>query len=184
MSAIMIFQKDTELLSISEISHSLAEFLGLGCAVVVEDRRVAVGEYEGSTGEFHDGRIYVELPELQEEEGEPTVDYHAAPRLDRDETWQRIADEIIEQEPALRPEIEENARDILLTFDDTVAAIEAATAIAYIVAGETNSGLLVRSSEEDEDSVWFPNAEAFADFVYGEEDAEPEFDEDEEEDEK
>ncbi|MDX9975762.1 MAG: hypothetical protein RBU21_22465 [FCB group bacterium] len=169
MPVIMVFQKNPELLSISEISHSLTELLGLTCGVMIDGKKVDIDDYDGATRELTQGTIYVDLPDLEEDEGQPVLDFAATPRLDRDDEMQGFIDEILEQEDSLRAELDENTRDIMITSSEDPAAIEAASAIAYVVASETESGILVRTSDEDDDTVWFADAEQFADFVFGEE---------------
>lgn len=169
MPVLMIFQHGTDLLSISEINHALGELLGLSCRAYVNDKAVPVDEYKGAARELSQGQIYVDLPDLQEDEGLPVVQYEVIPRLDRNESMQGFIDEILEQDSTLKKEIDQNSRDIVITSDESAAAVEAASAIAYVVASETASGVLVRTTEEEEETVWFSDAEEFADFVFGEE---------------
>ena len=162
MPFIMIFQKTSELLSAAEISELMKEILGYGCEAVEGDAPV-------SGAELHRGRLYVHLEDLDPSEGKPEVQYEALPRLDRDDTLQKLIDEIVEQDPSLGEEMNRNTRDILITFPDTDAATDAGYAVAYIVAAETESGLLLPSFDEETETLWFSDAEEFYSTVFEEE---------------
>lgn len=167
MRAIMVFHRSPELPSLSELAHSMNELLGLGCGLIKEDKLIPAGDYEDAGKEVHEARLYVELPDLEEDEGDPVVHYQAIPRLDRDEAIAEIIDEIVAQEPALREAIDANVRDILLTCEESFASYDAASALAYVVASETECGLLVISDEDEEGTVWFSDAESFWEAEFG-----------------
>ncbi|MCC6548193.1 hypothetical protein IT570_13585 [Candidatus Sumerlaeota bacterium] len=167
MPYILLFQRSGELLSLSEISQGLSELLGLTCAVEMSGKRIAPGDWNKSSSEFHEGRIYVELPDLAAEEGVPLVTIEATPRLDRDDSIQKIIDEILSQDGTLKAELDENTRDVMLTFDDTPAGLEAGYALAYTISSETGSGILLPGSADDDGTLWFEDAEDFADEVFG-----------------
>lgn len=166
MPLIMIFQKAPGLLSVGEISELMKEMLGYGCEPLA-------GNTDPPTGELHRGRLYVHLEDLGPDEGQPEVQYEAIPRLDRDPTLQQLIDEIVEQDPELDEVLNQNARDILITFPDTDAASDAGYAVAYVVAAEAESGILLPSFDEDSETLWFSDAEEFYTTVFedeGEED--------------
>lgn len=170
MPAILIFQKSGNLLSLKDITKGLEDLLGLGCSLMVNGKRLPSDEWENAGDGFQDGQVFVDLPDLETDEGQPMVVFSAAARLDRDESIQLMVDEIVEQEITLDADLNKNARDILLTFEDTPAGMEAGYAIAYAVASETGSGILFPGFTDDDDTVWFEDAEDFADAVFGEED--------------
>lgn len=183
MPAIMLFQKSGALLSLAEISQSLSELLGLNCSIMIDGDRISHDEYENASAELHSGTVYIELPDLEEDEGEPTVSFEALPRLDRDDSMQKLIDEIVDQEISLKSDLNDNSRDLVLSFDDTPAGMEAGYALAYTIASETGSGILFPGFTDDDDTVWFDNAEDFADAVFGEGDDDDDDEEDEEDDE-
>lgn len=182
MPAILIFQKSNEELTLADFSNGLEELLGLSCGLVVDGRRIDPSS--AGTEPFESGTIYVDLPELEEDEGKPEVLVDSAPRLDRDETFQALIDEIVEQDAELAPDMNQNSRDILLTFEETPAALEAGSALAYVIAAQTDSGILIRSSDDQEDSIWFADAEEFAEYVFGDDEDEDEDDDEDGEDEE
>ncbi|HMX61676.1 MAG TPA: hypothetical protein PKD58_01255 [Candidatus Sumerlaeota bacterium] len=179
MPYILLFQRGGELLSLSEISQGLSELLGLACSVEVGGKRIAAGEWNKASAEFHEGKIYVELPDLEVDEGTPLVSIEATPRLDRDDSIQKIIDEILQQDETLKEELDRNKRDVMLTFDESPAGMEAGYALAYTIASETGSGILLPSANDEDGTLWFEDAEDFADEVFNDDE---EGDEDEEED--
>lgn len=187
MALIMVFQQNPELMSFTEISHSLIELLGVTCEMMVEGKAMSLSEFKDAGKELTEGTIAVNLPDLEADEGEPVLSYRASPRLDREEDFQKFINEILAQDADLSEPLNSNSRDIFLTCDDTSAGLEALSAIAYVVASETGSGLMVVDSDAEEDTVWFSDAEEFADEVFGEEvdeDAEEETKDDEPGDDK
>lgn len=183
MPAILIFQKDPQYLTLTEIGRSLSEMLGVTCSLQSEAGRVAPTIADKETPEFRKGTIYVEIPDLEADEGEPIVSYDAAPRGERDEAFRQMIQEILSQDESLAESLTENSRDIILSFDESPAGVEAGSALAYAIASETASGLLVIGSEDGEGTVWFSDAEEFADLVFGDDDDEEDYEDDEEEEE-
>jgi hypothetical protein len=169
MPAILIFQKDTTGLTVTEIAESLHGVMGIDCCLYAEGKKVGL-DAPASAGEIGDSIVWVNLPDLEDDEGLPTVRLEVAPRLDREDPIQALVDELIEQDKTLAETLNHNARDITLTFDDTPAGEEAAYVLAYIIASETSSGILVPAFEEGDDTAWFDDPEDFADIVFGEED--------------
>lgn len=181
MPAILIFQKEPQYLTLTEIGQSLSEMLGVTCSLQNEAGRVAPTIADKETPEFRKGAIYVEIPDLEEDEGEPIVSYEAAPRGERDEAFQKMIEEILSQDNSLAESLSANSRDIVLTFDESPAGVEAGSALAYAIASETASGLLVIGSEDGEGTVWFSDAEEFADLVFGDDEDDEEYDDEEDE---
>lgn len=128
------------------------------------------------------GHLHLDLPDLDPEDGAPIVSYESIARLDRDEVMQQIVEEILDQDETLRPRLDKNKRDVMVTFDDNSASFEAASLVAFVVAAETSSGLLIPDFTEDGETVWFDNADDFLDALYGDEDDEEEGDGEEGED--
>ena len=174
MPVIMIFQKDAEPLRVPEISESMAATLGVPCFVFEKGRKLSAAEAEGDQALLVDGQVWVELPDLEEDEGEPIVTFESSPRLDREDPLQEMIDEIVKQEPSLDEPMNTNQRDVLLTFDESMAGIEAGNALAYIIAAEAESGLLIPGFEDDQDTLWFDSADDFADAAFGEDEDEEE----------
>jgi len=181
MPAILLFPKEPLPLRAEALKESMSQALGLSCFPCKEggDR---LDEFEAAEDGVQSGKVFVELPELESDEGSPEVNFEMVPRLDRDESIQAMVDEILEQESGLRQEIEENGYDIILTFDDTPAGVEAASALAYVLASETGSGVLIPAFSEEDDTVWFQDAEDFADAVFGEDDEDGDEDDDDDDD--
>ena len=139
-----------------------------------------------------EGALWVALPELEEDEGDPILDYAAIPRGDRDDAIKELVAQMVEQDPSLAPIVTKNALDIIITFEGSAASVEAGCAVAYAVAAAAESGVLLldgpdegefeEDGEDDEEqegaedeggeTVWFPDAESFADFVFNEDDEE------------
>lgn len=172
MPAIMIFQKETEGLAVSEISETMVEILGLDCCLYTKNAKVPLTDTGQSGTELTHGAIWVNLPDLHEDEGEPKVRVEITPRLDREQPIQDLVGELLEQDPALADHIEHNARDILLTFKDTSAGEEAAYVLAYVLATITAGSILVPGFEEGDETAWFEDPEDFADIIFGEDDGE------------
>lgn len=102
MPAIMIFQKDTAGLTVSEISETMVELLGLDCCLYSKGEIIPLTDTSRSGAELSHGAIWVHLPELSvEEEGEPKVRMEVTPRLDREEPFQELIDELVGQDGAL-----------------------------------------------------------------------------------
>lgn len=172
MPVIMIFQKDTTGLTVVEVSELLHGSLGVDCCLYKEGEKIPLEDVARSGGEISQATVWVNLPDWEAEEGEPTVQVDISPRLDREEPVQKLVDELIEQDSTLDEDLNHNARDILLTFEDTAAGEESAYALAYVVASETGSGILIPGFEEGDDTAWFEDPEDFADIVFGDEDDE------------
>lgn len=185
MPAILIFQKEAQYLTLTEIAQSLNEMLGVTCSLSTEAGRMSPTLADKESAQFRKGTIYVEIPDLEEDEGEPVVSYEAAPRGERDEAVQEMLEEILSQDNSLSETFSANSRDIVLSFDESPAGVEAGSALAYAIASETGSGLLVIGSEDGEGTVWFSDAEEFADLVFGDdEDEDEEYDDEDEDDEE
>jgi len=182
MPAILLFAKDALQLRAATFKESMTQALGLSCYPCREGG-AQTDEFEPAEDNVQSTRVYVELPDLEGDEGTPEVGIEIAPRLDRDESIQQMIDEILEQESSLKEDLQDNSYDIILTFDDTPAGVEAGSAVAYVLASETGSGVLIPAFSEEDDTVWFQDAEDFADAVFGEEDEDDEDDEDEDDEE-
>ncbi|HMZ52591.1 MAG TPA: hypothetical protein PK988_10020, partial [Candidatus Sumerlaeota bacterium] len=102
----------------------------------------------------------------------------ATPRLDRDDSIQKIIDEILQQDETLKEELDRNKRDVMLTFDESPAGMEAGYALAYTIASETGSGILLPSANDEDGTLWFEDAEDFADEVFGDDEGGDEDEED------
>ncbi len=173
MPAFIIFQADQHQPSLAEFSAVLNNQLGLGLKRYKEGKAVPVGDYSGLDEGGISEAVFVELLDLEKDEGLPVVKLDSFPRLDRSEELQEIVDQILDQESSLSTIFNENARDILIGFEETPAAIEASCALAYAVACELQTGILLLSHDETDGTVWFPDAEEFADFAFGEDEEEP-----------
>lgn len=167
MSAILLFGRDDTVPSFRRLSESLVELLGLEARFLQDGTSLAPADVDGADEPLSDAHLHVELPDLEEDEGEPTIHVAVTPRDDRDPAIQELINEILRQEPRLKESLEGNRWDILLSFEDSSAAVEAGVAFAYIYATETGSGVLVRGEDEDAETLWFADAEDFADFVFG-----------------
>jgi hypothetical protein len=177
MPLILVFQKNNEHLTIPKLSEDMVSLLGVPCFLFDNGKKLSAAESAGDIAELHEGQVWVELPELQPDEGEPLVSFECIPRLERDESLQELIEEVVEQEPGLDEALNHNARDIMLHFEDTMAGIEAGNALAYIIAQDTESGILIPGEGEDEDdqeSFWFETAEDFADAAFSSDDDEEE----------
>jgi hypothetical protein len=188
MPVIMIFQQNDAPLAIRDLSESMAASLGVPCFLFDKGRKLSAADVQGEAGVLSEGQVWVELPDLQEDEGEPVVSFEIMAREERDEAVQEMIDEIVNQEGALQAVMNQNTQDIIITYEDTLAGYEAGNAFAYIVANETGSGILVPGTEEDEETLWFESAEDFADAAFSEDedgdDDEGEWEEEDEDDEK
>lgn len=171
MPVIFIFAMDNEPLLLPEVSSSLTGCLGVPCFAYRDERKLSAAELTDG-GVMSEGQIWVELPDLDPGDGQPLVSYEVAPRLDREDSLQAMVDEILDQEDTLREVMDRNSIDIMLTFDDTLAGMEAANCLAYVLAAGTGAGLLVPNFEGEEDTLWFDNADDFADAAFGEDDEE------------
>jgi hypothetical protein len=132
------------------------------------------------------GSLWVNLPELEDDEGQPVVHLSVEPRLDRDDSLQQLINEIIGQEAGLKEALDRNASDLIIEFDDTPAGFEAACMVAYVLSEETASGILVPAFDEGEEMLWYDTAEDFANEIFQDDDDEFEDDgewQDEEDDE-
>ncbi|MCC5874701.1 MAG: hypothetical protein JJU11_00650 [Candidatus Sumerlaeia bacterium] len=178
MPAIMIFQKDATGLTVAEISDLLHGSLAVDCCLYKDGERIPLEDVERSGGEIASSTIWVNLPDWEEEEGNPTALVEVTPRLDREEPVQHLVDELLTQDASLDADLNHNSRDILITFEDTPAGEESAYALAYVIASETSSGILVPAFEEGDDTAWFEDPEDFADIVFGDDE---DIDDDEEE---
>ncbi|CAN5436764.1 hypothetical protein BH09SUM1_BH09SUM1_17910 [soil metagenome] len=167
MPAILLFSREPYALKSAALSETMTQALGVSCFPCKDGERIA--EFDAAEDGSQAGAVSVDLPDLEEDEGKPIVNFEVAPRLDRDESIQKMVDEIVEQENSLSEEINNNTFDFILTFDDTPAAVEAGSVLAYIIAGETDSGILIPGFTDEDDTVWFDNAEDFADAVFGDE---------------
>lgn len=169
MPFILIFANSTEPLSFLSIREGFRELLGIDCALQQEGEEVKVEKLDYDNDGGLSVEVWVDLPELDPAEGHPIVHLDSHPRLDREEAVQSIVEEILDQDETLAEIIEKNGRDFMLTFETTPAGLEAARALAYVLSSETQSGVLVSESAEEE-TWWFDNAEEFGDAVFGEPD--------------
>ncbi len=192
MSVIVIFQNKPTPLSLLEISETLEGLLGLPVTLAKDGKPVKLEDYPGRDQPLKEGALWVALPELEEDEGDPILDYAAIPRGDRDDAIKELVAQMVEQDPSLAPIVTKNALDIIITFEGSAASVEAGCAVAYAVAAAAESGVLLldgpdegefeEDGEDDEEqegaedeggeTVWFPDAESFADFVFNEDDEE------------
>ena len=141
MRMILIFQPDAAAITPSRIAESLEE--GLGLVGLLTDGESKTDPEDFAGGEFSEGDFYIELPDLAEDEGEPTANYASMPRTERDETIAEIVKELVEQEDSLKPTFEGNGRDVIISFEDTPAGIEAGSVLAYAVASAVGAGVLL-----------------------------------------
>lgn len=182
MPAILLFQKDNKALPLADLSDTMAASLGVFCFAWLENKKVPAEELKadarnlGATGQF-----WVDIPELQEDEGLPLVTVEVTPRLDRDADMQGLIDEILAQDSSLKKTLDKNQRDILITAEDTPAGTEAGNAIAYAIAEMTGSGLLLPGLADDEETLWFDSSDDFAEAVFDTSDDDDEDDDDDEE---
>lgn len=181
MPAIILFQKDNKTLPIADLSDALAASFGVFCFSWKENRKIPAEELKGEARNLTEGQLWVELPDLQPEEGAPVVTFEITPRLDRASDMQELIDQILEQDSSLRKLIDKNQRDILITAEDTEAGIQAANAVAFAIAEATGSGLLLPGLAEDEETLWFDSADDFAEAVFDVSDDDDDEDEDDEE---
>ena len=166
MPAILLFQKDNKALPLADLSDTMAASLGVFCFAWVQNKKVPAEELKGDARNLTQGQFWVEIPELQEDEGLPLVTVEVTPRLDRAEDMQGLIDEILSQDSSLKKVIDKNSRDILITAEDTAAGTEAANAIAYAVAEMTGSGLLLPGLADDDETLWFDSSDDFAEAVF------------------
>lgn len=128
--------------------------------------------FPAPTDEGQSGLLFVELPELEEDEGDPIAQLEVFPRLDREQDLQSMIDEIVAQDKALDKALNKNQSDILITFDDSPAAFETACMAAYVIAEAIEGGVLIPAFEEGEETLWFDNADDFQNEIFQEEDGE------------
>lgn len=176
MNALIIFQKKNEDLLVSELSEAMNGLLGVDCALLEPDSG-ANGTLPPSDTAFRGGMVRVNFPDIDEEaEGIPVVSVKLVPRKDRDADLKEILDALIAQDPSLEGPFCDNARDFYLFHEETPAAAEAAYVLAYVLGLGTSSGILIPSTEDDMQTVWFEDPEDFADVVFGDGDDDDEED--------
>ncbi|MBI1293253.1 hypothetical protein GC173_18770 [bacterium] len=180
MPAMLLFAVKPFKLEARELSSAIKDSFAL--TSFPWDKGQKAKNFPPATDEGQSATFFIDLPELEEDEGDPIIEIEVTSRLDRDEEMQKMIDEIVGQEKSLAPRIDKNHSDILLTFEDTPAAFEVACMTAYAIAEATESGVLVPAFEEGEETLWFDNAEDFADEIFhdeeGEEDGELEDEDD------
>lgn len=180
MPAFFMFTKENTLKDFPAISSSMAEAFGCGCYPLKDGKKTSrlEGDAEGTIS----GSVHVSLPDLTPEEGEPVVQVEAMPRLDRSAEVQSMIDEIVEQDAELGKVMNENSFDIIISCDEGSAAMDAASSLAYVIASEAGTGILIPAfEEEDDDTLWFDDAEDFAEAAFGAEEGDEDEDEDLEE---
>ncbi len=169
MPATLIFKKDQEPMKAEMLGDAIRELLGIECSIVVGEELVPTAKFDKDHKEFVSERIFIAISDLEDDEGMPIASIDISPRLDRDEALQKFVDEIVKQEPSLDQVMNHNNVDIMVTFDEFPAGVEAGSVVTYAAASVVEGGVLVLEGMEDEEStVWFPDAEGFADMVFGE----------------
>lgn len=177
MPYLMIFQKKDTNLDFEALLDRMVADLGVPFVGLKGESRVDPGKID------HDkGSIWVDLEELAEDEGVPVADFEVTPRAKRSSELKKLIEEIVKQDDSLADDMAKNARDIVITWEDTIASSEAASALAYAIASDTESGILLPATSEEEETMWFETADDFADAVFGDdEDDDEEYEDDDEE---
>jgi hypothetical protein len=153
-----------------------------GVAISPWDNDKVTDRLPKPVGSTHEGAFFFDLPELEEEEGTPVAYFRQTIRAERSEEIQALADEIIAQDAEFEKLINKNQTDIVVSFEQTPASFEAAALLTYAFAESFSCGVLIPGFEEGEETVWFENAEDFAnDVIFGEDDEDEDEDDDDDE---
>lgn len=175
MAVIMVFPADQEPITFSDLSSALQNAVGFPCFPFENGKKLSKADLPSP--ELSSGALWLEVPETTPEDGEPVVHYEIHPRLDRDEALQGMFEEILNQDDSLDAALNQNSYDVILTFAEEPAAVEAAHCLAYVIGAGTGGAILVPAQDEEDEALWYDSAEDFADAIFGGDDEE---DEDEE----
>ena len=183
MNAILLFQKEPgDFPTVESICAEVLALTGFECRAI----ELPADEEEDDSGLALGFQL--EIPDLEEDEGEPVARVFTNHRLDRDENVQAFVDEILAEEPELAEIFDKVHTDVMILFEPEDAAEEAAYALAYSISKALGVGILIPPFEdEDEGTAWFETAEDFYDMLYAEgedDDEEGELEEEEGEDDK
>lgn len=171
MPIVLVFPKANKPLLLPELSDSMALALGVPFSKYDEKtgKRTPVADLTGTEAHLRSGSYYIEMPDLEEDEGSPVVQVELTPRLDRDEEIQELIDELVAQDPSLDEPMNQNAVDVLLTFGDHLAELEGGDALAFVIAAHAECGLLVPGAGEEEETIWCDSADDFAELAFPDE---------------